>query len=451
MTTAINPTDDRSADVARTFRSERLEERYRADGYVVTPLLSPGEVEQILSIYWTQIAQREDSGLVVDYVRTDRRAMAAVRELTEPILERHLAELFDDHRAIFRTFVVKHPGHGSEMYLHEDRSWVDERLFRSGTLWIPMVDVGTDLSNGRLEVIPKSHLLATTWSGSRTPDLIRPYEAWLRERLIPLDVRAGHAVYYDSRTLHASPPNLTDHARVALVYGIAPRRARLLHVVATSPSHRVIYEVDEDFFIRHGPRTPEDAMPDGYRVLEQFDETSTLDAHHLASVLGGEVPLPSPVVPSRIAIPRDVNWTSATADGTTQVSRAPQFEPVPVPPRWLRVIDGEVRWSRSTTSVPHASVRRRMTLRPGSCAQIRLEAGEPLEATVLRATRTGAGLVYEDSAVNPTQGDVFRLGSGTTLMFNDGPGDMELSFSEPLRLRVRLRARLSAMVQLIRR
>ena len=281
--TPVLAVDDR--ETAVTFRDETLERCYRDDGFVTMPFLDRGEIDEITSIYWS-LAPDGDSGLTVDYLRPDRHYMAAISEMLAPVWARHFPLVFTGHRAIFVTFVVKHPGPTSDMFLHEDRSWVDERRLRSGTLWIPMVDIGPDLSNGGLQIVRHSHRLATTWSGTGTPDLIRPYERELRGALEPLTMAAGTAVYYDSRTLHASPANFSDAPRVALACGVAPADAQLIHVVAAGPRHRRIYAVDEEFFIRYGPREIIDGMPPQYPVIEEHDEDPVLTAHQVRAVVG---------------------------------------------------------------------------------------------------------------------------------------------------------------------
>ncbi len=376
-----------------TFRDDATEQRYRTDGYAVVPFLDPDEVRELEAAYWDEVAGADDGLLAIDYLRPDRAIMQRVRELASPLWERHLPALFCDHRVVFSTFVVKHPGHGSEMFLHEDRSWVDERRFRSGTLWIPLVDDMTD-ENGPLRVIPGSHRLASNWSGSLTPDLIRPYEAWLRERLVPLAAPAGSAVYYDSRTLHASPPNLSERPRVALVLGVVPRDAQLLHVVATGTTRRALYAVDPDYFIRTGPRESEARQPDG-ELIEEVDEVGPLSPALLAAVLGEDPPPPAPVVPADAAAAPDGGWRPLVPE---QVGVDPG-------PATLRIEPG------GRLRVPAAGDRDGF--------------GELID--VVEAAPVGTGIAAGPLAVNLLPGERYRTPSGPLVIWNDGPGALVLA------------------------
>jgi hypothetical protein len=269
---------------AATFRDPALEATYRDLGFVVMPFLASDEVEHLRAGY-RALVPPGDHGLTVDFMRPDRRYMYEILELVEPVLRRHVPEAFIDHRTVLNTFVTKHPGPASNMYLHEDRTLVDERRFRSGTLWIPLVDVGPDLDNGALELIPRSHLLNHTMSGTDTPELFRPYEAYLRGHLRPIAVPAGHALYYDMRTLHASHPNRSSSPREALVCAVAPQAADLIHVIGTSRRHRRVHRVDEAFFLDVHPHAVDsEHLQARWPLIHEFDDNSRLGAEEVTEL-----------------------------------------------------------------------------------------------------------------------------------------------------------------------
>lgn len=231
-----------------TFRDRRRQEAFDRDGFVVFPFLEPEEVAHLRRSY-RSLTPAGEAGLTSDHLRHDRSIPRAVEELAAPVWERRFPEVFVDHRPVFTSVVTKHPGADSALRLHDDRTYVDERSTSTGTLWIPLVDVGPELRNGCLLLVAGSHRLGVGWTGTETPELLLPYDAWLAERALRLTVPAGHAVYYSMHTLHGSEPNLTDDPREAIVCPVAPRSAPLVHVVATGRRGRRLHQVDDSFFV----------------------------------------------------------------------------------------------------------------------------------------------------------------------------------------------------------
>jgi hypothetical protein len=281
-----------SPAVMRTFNDDEHEQEYRRSGVVVlpAPILDADQVASLRDLSG-RTAPPDDHGIANDYCRDDRMRLRTATSAIRPMLEETLAELFADHRLVLASFIVKAPGDESAMVLHEDRTHVDERHHRGGNLWITLDDVGPDLTNGGIEVLPRSHLLTDNLVGTRTPDPWRPYERFLRRHLVRPELPAGAAVYYDNRTLHASPANETATARVAVACLIVPRTASLRHVVATGRRRRIVYAVDDAFFLDVAPQLITARSMQPYDVLDEVDETDedlSLDPHHLVAVIAGE-------------------------------------------------------------------------------------------------------------------------------------------------------------------
>lgn len=443
-----------------TLRDPEMERRLLDDGFVVMPLLDDDEVQQLSAIQ-QELASEVDDGLTVDYLRTDRSVMAQIRDRLAPLWERRLPQVFTGHRAVFTTFVAKHPGPGSDLYLHDDRSWVDERCLRSGTLWIPLVDVGPDIDNGGLELVRHSHLLGSDWSGSNTPDLIRPFEPTLRAQLERPSVPAGAAVFYDSRTLHASPANDSDRVRVAVVCAVVPERAALLHAVATGRRHRVLHAVDEQFFIDHGPDELQAGMPDGYAVLDEFDVQPVLGAHRVAEVLRIE-PAAVRMRATAPASARELLEDRRVPDeAVAPVRRLPLDPgrdlharaqdlgalPLTIGTTALRATGAAVGAADAASAVQHLGLAAAaleqlaartdllaptvVLLEPG--ARLVLEAATAdsgLELAVIEAPAVAAGVVGNDLLVHLEPGDCHDLDASTRhVVWNDGPGPFVAALS----------------------
>jgi len=264
--------------------SPETRQRLATDGFAVVQLLTPDELDAVAAAH-ERLARASDEGLTIDYMRVDRTIMARVRTEVLPLVTGPLDAVFDRPRVIMATFVTKHPGPASEMFLHEDRVFVDERRHRAITAWIPLVPTGSATGNGALQVVPASHRLPTGPSGSNTADAIRPFEADLRRRLVTLDVPAGSAVVYDTRLVHASTPNLTSQARTAFVCVVIPADAVPVHVVAAPDGTLRLHEVDESFYVDLHPRQVEREVPDRYPCIETLEAAAPLTSTAVDRVL----------------------------------------------------------------------------------------------------------------------------------------------------------------------
>jgi hypothetical protein len=308
---------------AAVLRDPVLDAEFRERGLVILPFLDPDEVAHLRAAY-ADIAPGDDHGLAIDYMRPDRTYMTRVAELLEPIWARHFPEVFVDRRPILTTFITKHPGEQSNMYLHDDRTYVDERRERAGSLWVPLVDTGPNTDNGQLFAIPGSHRFARAMSGTGTEDLFRPFAAALEPYLVGLTVPAGHAAFYDCRTLHTSPPNRTGERRSAVACAVVPADAQLVHIVATNERHRVMHGIDDQFFLDIHPHTIDGSLADRYPVIDEFDDDSSLTIEDIVAVLG---PPPAPPALQPVTVAAAASGSSATGGARRLARRVASWRP----------------------------------------------------------------------------------------------------------------------------
>lgn len=278
-----------------------LDERLARDGIVSVPLLDADTLAEVESAYWGLVPS-DDDGIVLDYLRDDRRLVRELSELMQPVWERVLPGVLERHYPVYTSFVVKYPGEGSSLFLHRDLCVDDERRRRTYALWMPFTDTGPSLDNGPLAFVRGSERIHYGAFGPNAVGLFSPYDVPLNARLEPFAVRAGTALVYDARLLHASAPNYTDRPRLAVGCLLARRDQPVVQVVATGRRHRVVHEVDRDYFVDHRPRdVARGGMPSGYPVLEEYDEDPPVTA---AEVLGGSLD-PSTVV-REVIVPDDL-------------------------------------------------------------------------------------------------------------------------------------------------
>lgn len=136
-----------------------------------------------------------------------------------------LNEWFCDFNTI-NAFVVKIPGNKSFVPLHQDVAAVDELKFSAINVWIPLQDITKD--NGVMYIVPHSHRIFSPYRGANIDALTKNIEKELQPYFIPLYIKRGQALIFDSRMFHFSPPNLSQSNRVVTVCRIFPKAAKMI-------------------------------------------------------------------------------------------------------------------------------------------------------------------------------------------------------------------------------
>lgn len=238
------------------FRDAQLQSRFDQDGYVVIDLLDRAQVEELTEFYGDLAnAATPEYGFQVsldnespEFVRTvSERLVNTVR----PSVERH----FQDHKIFTASFVTKAKNPLGVVPPHQDWTFVDEERCWSATIWCPLIDV--DMGNGALGVIKGSHRFYEHVRPSPSPQYTPPFKDQLFSifpYLTIVELRAGQAIVFNNKTLHASPPNTTERTRVAFGIGITHQEAQIRHYYMLPGQEKPVmegYEVDPDFFYNY--------------------------------------------------------------------------------------------------------------------------------------------------------------------------------------------------------
>ncbi|MEI7886391.1 MAG: phytanoyl-CoA dioxygenase family protein [Actinomycetes bacterium] len=234
-------------------------------GYVVMPLLSLGQVEQLVSGYDSIAESLGGASRPEDYndtyaefsiihSRPEFRRQAF--DLITSVLGPEAQKVLVDYRPLIANFVNKLPGTGV-VPTHQNLSVVDESRYASVSVWVALVDCVLD--NGAMSLLEGSHRSLRSRRGMWAYQAFGGIEqAIMGELLTRVEVPAGHAVILDDALVHYSPPNQTDHRRLAIQLVMAPQEVKTLwhQQVGTNEDGLdvQVWEIDERFFFEfwHG-------------------------------------------------------------------------------------------------------------------------------------------------------------------------------------------------------
>ena len=228
------------------FRTDLHETGYRIAGNIGVDILS-----SLKNLYKKLHALKAlEGGMFYSLYSNDIDYRKKVHSEIESILKPIYDNLFDDYKTVINSFIVKIPGPKSDFTLHQDSTGLDEFKYSPLSAWIPLQD--TNLNNGTLCVIPKTHEFFSPYRGISFAPPFAQYETVLRKYLVPIDLKAGDILLFDNRLVHYSHLNNSNMERVVVMSGIFPSEADILSVykdenILNAPLE--IYRQSDDFLI----------------------------------------------------------------------------------------------------------------------------------------------------------------------------------------------------------
>lgn len=112
--------------------------------------------------------------------------------------------------------LVKEPVGGHPKLLHQDAAYFEHRY--DGPFSALCYAVDTDVKKGALYVVPGSHNLGMLKHIDTETHLGLDAKEWPWERAIPIEGKAGDAIFFHTKTVHGSKPNYTDSARPVFIH-----------------------------------------------------------------------------------------------------------------------------------------------------------------------------------------------------------------------------------------
>ncbi len=220
------------------------------EGAVVIPFLFQEELAEVIEFYK---AMREEytfqftNGMHMTLWHSDLAFKQKVKEHLVPLLQPAFERNFSNYRRLNNVFIVKQANTTGAFAVHNDWSIVDESLYTSINVWIPLQNTTPD--NGALWVIKGSHKIdmPVRGGGALLPDFTS-LEKTFEPYIVPLNVVAGEAILFYHKTIHGSYPNTSNEDRVVCTSSLIPQEATLqICFQKDKGSPLEIYEPEDDF------------------------------------------------------------------------------------------------------------------------------------------------------------------------------------------------------------
>lgn len=218
-------------------------------GFFVTDFFTANKVQELRQFYRANNASAKkgfhstQADMSTDY---RRRVFEMFSQGAQP----NIQQLIEDYVLVAASFVVKEPDIHSAVRLHQDWNLTNEPEFTAYNIWCPLTD--TNAANGALHIVAGSHKLPATYRGTGLPDSSALCQGIAMDKLTCVPLKAGQAIVYDVRCLHASPPNTGSETRIACALGIVPKRASLIHYSNNAETGLVSeHSISPEFFLHY--------------------------------------------------------------------------------------------------------------------------------------------------------------------------------------------------------
>lgn len=263
------------------FENQSLQNEFETNGYVKLSLLNENEICQLIDIHSNHNNKSTNTGFHISLDHSDKNLVRKISAKIEEILTPKVLNLLDQGKIFTSSYTVKEIGNKFIVPPHQDWTFVDEAQYSSATLWIPLQDVSE--KNGALGVIKGSHNLFNHHRSSPSPHSRSPLTDHIFT-LFPfikiIDMKAGEALIFNNKLIHASPPNISNAPRLAVGIGITQKEASLIHYYKTPKKETLEkYEIDREFFYTYNNPKLSDLYEggisiDGYKKIKTIEKNS---------------------------------------------------------------------------------------------------------------------------------------------------------------------------------
>jgi ectoine hydroxylase-related dioxygenase (phytanoyl-CoA dioxygenase family) len=238
--------DFRPADTARArrFNAEQVRQ-YNEQGYITDVRLFEGErlkrlQEFFLNDYDRMAAEIQRRSPSVAFMNFHHLIPQVYDVVTDHALVGHLNDLIgDDVICFISQFINKKPGDPRKTVWHQDSTY-NGMDSRSAIVWLAVTDATVD--NGCMFFIPGTHkpagqaefeMVSTTAQSFGGHKIV---DSEVRGAAVPIELKAGHAVFFSDKLMHSAGGNSTkDRTRAGFTMSFinADVEPRSMHNIAS--------------------------------------------------------------------------------------------------------------------------------------------------------------------------------------------------------------------------
>lgn len=242
----------------QVMKSAEHQKKLIEQGFIyLKQVFNQREVDDLRAVYdkVKQEEQYEQSDTYVNStISNNANAKSYIRTETLKLCQPKLSQFLEVRYVSFPlggTFCISPPNAKVGCRPHQDPSVVDESVTYSTNVWVALNDMTVE--NGCLHFIPGSHLWGNYYRSMSIEWAFNEFMDSLWKYMIPVDVKAGDVICFDSSIVHGSPNNQTDKTRLALSIMAIDNNSSLISCYPEKGLFKkeiCIYQIDEKYFMQ---------------------------------------------------------------------------------------------------------------------------------------------------------------------------------------------------------
>jgi ectoine hydroxylase-related dioxygenase (phytanoyl-CoA dioxygenase family) len=217
-----------------------IQENLDRDGYAV---LETGLIEQLdvnfklsaSDFYYSLLSNSYEDNIVLQRV---------ISEALYSFYEKY----FENYRTTTESFLAKPANTTTELLLHQDWCYTDEKIYSAYNLWIPLSDVTE--SNGAMIFLPGSHLWFDNIRSATLPTARINSKYFMDQGAKAVPLKKGQAIIFHPAVFHGSFPNMSAQNRVVVTVNMMSDNAPFLYFQRDKDGEANVIQLDDDAFLR---------------------------------------------------------------------------------------------------------------------------------------------------------------------------------------------------------
>lgn len=236
----------------KILKDNRLENEINHKGYAVVSLLQKEEIESLKNKFEEVFPNRKlFTGSYSTIKDTSIEVKKEAHDFIISTIKNRLDEFFENYFTPGSLLYSRRPDNQFVLELHNDPSLIlNEHLEPFYGIWCPLVDV--DETHGVLNIVPGSHRLSNKlnfafnvfkWDFIDKRNLLNKFIRGFK-------LKAGEAIIFDARMMHASSPNKSTIDRDNIVLRINHKDSKYFNLITESnkSNYGSLYKQDKGYF-----------------------------------------------------------------------------------------------------------------------------------------------------------------------------------------------------------